>query len=79
MKIYIRISICKFVGQELLRCLYPQPTVSTKQVQDRLGVTHPPADALISSFQKAGLLKEVTGYKRSRLFSFAEYLRIFKQ
>lgn len=67
------------IGQELLKFLYSNPTVSAKRVKDQLGVTHPSANALIKGFRDVGILKEVTGYKRNRLFSFSEYLRLFNR
>jgi Fic family protein len=66
------------LGQEMLRFLYSQPTVSSKQVQEYLKITHPSAGALITAFQKAGILKEVTGHKRNRLFSFHAYIKLFR-
>lgn len=66
------------VGQELLHYLYSHPTISAKTAQDHLKITHPSANTLLAAFQKTGILKEVTGYKRNRLFSFTEYLKLFK-
>lgn len=67
------------IGQTLLHYLYSQPTVSVNRVKEHLEISHPSANALIAEFLKAGILKEVTGYKRNRLFSFTEYLKLFRQ
>ncbi len=66
------------LGQELLNYLYSSPTISAKRACKQLGVTHPSANALIRSFQEVGILKEITGYKRNRLFTFDAYLKLFK-
>lgn len=65
------------VSQELLKYLYSQPIVNIKQVMEKLGITSPSANTLIKKFQRAGIIKEITGFKRNRLFVFDEYLRLF--
>lgn len=65
------------IGQDLLRYLYSQPIINSKQVADKLGVTSPTAQLLVRKFQESGILKEITGFKRNRLFAFDEYLRLF--
>jgi Fic family protein len=65
------------IAQGLLRHLYSQPILNSKQVGDVLRVTSPTAQLLVKKFQEAGILKEITGFKRNRLFAFDEYLRLF--
>jgi Fic family protein len=65
------------VGQGLLRFLYTQPIVNVRQIQEKLGITAPSANSLATAFEQIGILKEITGYKRNRLFSFTEYIKIF--
>ncbi len=67
------------LGQELLRVLYKHPVLNVKQIQEKLKITHPSANSLVAGFEKLGILKEITGYKRNRLFSFDEYIKIFKK
>lgn len=64
-------------GQLLLKILYSQPIVTAKTVGQLLNITHPAANQLIKHFQNAGILKEITGFKRNRLFVFAQYLDLF--
>jgi Fic family protein len=64
-------------GQLLLKILYSQPIVTAKTVGQLLNITHPAANQLIKDFQNAGILKEITGFKRNRLFVFAQYLDLF--
>ena len=65
------------IGQELLRALYTQPIMNVRQIQDKLKITAPSANSLAVSFEQLGILKEITGYKRNRLFSFHDYIKIF--
>lgn len=67
------------IGQKLLRCLYSEPIMSAKKIGERLQITHPSVNQLIKDFQKIGILKEITGFKRNRLFVFKEYLDLFKK
>lgn len=65
------------VGQALLKELYSQPTMNVNQIAEKLKITHQSASALTKQFEKIGILQEVTGFKRNRLFTFAEYLSLF--
>lgn len=67
------------VGQELLKNLYSQPILNTKQIAERLNITHPSASSLAGQFEKIGIFKEITGFKRNRLFVFSEYLKLFEK
>lgn len=65
------------IAQELLEYLYSQPIINTKQTAEKLDITSPTAHLIIKKFQEVGILKEITGFKRNRLFVFDEYLRLF--
>ena len=66
-------------GKELLRVLFSKPVVSVNHARAGLDIkTHQAANSLIKNFQRLGILKEVTGYKRNRLFYFSKYMSLFK-
>ena len=67
------------VGQDLLKYLYSRPIVNTSQVVQELHITQPSANTLISQFEKIGILRETTGFKRNRSFVFSEYLDLFEK
>ncbi|MFH1657595.1 MAG: Fic family protein [bacterium] len=67
------------IGQELLRYLYSQPILNTNQIAERLQITQPSASALVKQFEKIDIFKEITGFKRNRLFVFSEYLKLFEK
>lgn len=64
-------------GQALLRQLYSQPVMGANEVAARLDITHQSASSLIRSFEGMGVLREITGRKKDRLFMFSEYLGLF--
>lgn len=64
-------------GQQLLKILYSRPIVTAKIVGQQMSITHPAANQLLKDFQKIGILQEITGFKRNRLFAFKEYLDLF--
>jgi len=64
-------------GRALLRELYSQPVMSANDIANKLVITHQSASSLIRSFEEMGILREVTGRKKDRLFVFSEYLSLF--
>lgn len=64
-------------GLALLNQLFSQPVVSAKLVELRLGVSQPTASGLVNDITRIGILHELTGKKRNRLFAYREYLNLF--
>jgi len=67
------------IGQELLKHLYSQPILNANQIAKKLQITQPSASTLVKQFEKIGIFKEITGFKRNRLFVFSEYLKLFEK
>ncbi|MDD5154137.1 MAG: Fic family protein [Desulfovibrionales bacterium] len=67
------------IGRRLLTSLYSAPIMSAKTIGQILNITHPAANRLIKDLQDLGILKELTGFKRNRLFMFHEYLELFEK
>lgn len=63
----------------LLRILFKEPVISIPRVRDQLGVTYQTASNLVSRLAELGILKELTGSPRYRLYSYEEYLRIIEE
>jgi Fic family protein len=61
----------------VLQHLYAQPIVDMADLTQLLQVNKTTALRLIDDFEKLGILKEITGYKRNRIFSFEKYLNLF--
>jgi Fic family protein len=64
-------------GLTLLERLFSQPVVSAKLVERLLDVSQPTASGLVNDLTNMGLLVELTGKKRNRLFAYREYLDLF--
>jgi Fic family protein len=64
-------------AKKLMNFLYRKPVINVKDVENALGVTTKPANAIIQEFEKLEILKELTGYKRNRLFLFEKYYKLF--
>ena len=65
------------MGRVALQMLYKNPLISAKLLAATLAISQPTADALIYSFVKIVVLKEITGQQRHRLYAFDKYLRLF--
>jgi cell filamentation protein, protein adenylyltransferase len=66
-------------GLRLLSTLFDRPLVNVKFVADALEVTFPTANRLVGRFEDLGLLREVTGQRRSRRFRYDPYLKLFDE
>ena len=64
-------------ARAMLNLLYRKPVVSAGDLERELGITHPTANALLKDFMRLGILKELTGGERHRLYSFEAYLDLF--
>ncbi|MFM2381203.1 MAG: hypothetical protein RLZZ143_3786 [Cyanobacteriota bacterium] len=64
-------------GPQLLNLLFEQPLVNIQFIKNNLGCAYVTANNLVDQFQELGLLKEITGWKRNRLYRYEPYLKIF--
>jgi Fic family protein len=65
-------------GQVLMNHLFRQPIVDSSDVAEILAVNAATAHRLIGDFISSGILHEITGYRRNRVFVFKEYLDLFR-
>lgn len=61
-----------------LDLLYVRPLVDANLVRDELGVTHPTARSILARLEALGIIEEVTGGRRNRVFRHSPYLRLFE-
>jgi len=65
-------------GRRLINYLYGKPSVNINTAMDLLHINKNPARRLIEVLQEKGILEEITGYYRNRIFLFRRYLDIFR-
>ncbi len=63
----------------LLDYLFERPLITVNAARERLGISFPAANGMISELSKVGLLTEVTGGRRNRMFRFGPYLDLFAE
>lgn len=65
------------LAREALNHLYRRPFVDARDLEDALQVTTPTANALIKALMARGILVEVTGQQRGRIYAFERYFNLF--
>lgn len=66
------------LAQEFLHYLYSNPIVDGQEVSRQLSINPSTVLRLIENFIQLGILKEITGYKRNRVFIFEKYIQLFE-
>ncbi len=64
-------------AQKLIIYMFSNPIVNNKNIKEELKISFNSANRLISSLIELGILKEITGSSRNRLFALKEYLDLF--
>jgi Fic family protein len=61
----------------LLQHLFKKPVIHVNQVKDLINSSYKTANDLVTEFVNVGILKEMTGQSRNRVFVFDEYIKLF--
>ncbi len=64
-------------AQQLLSQLYKRPSTTVHDVSELLGISSTAATNLIKQLQSDGVLREITGYQRNRVYLFERYITLF--
>lgn len=64
-------------ARQALNLLYRKPIVSAADVEQALSISTPTANMLIRDLIRLGVLKEITGQLRGRLYEFERYFELF--
>lgn len=59
--------------------MFSLPINSNKEIMKKLDISFNSANRLIRSLTELGLLNEITGFSRNRLFVLKEYLDLFNK
>lgn len=64
---------------ELLLHLFSQPATTVAKISEQLKISISSANTLANELEKAGILKEITGFSRNRVFFLHEYIDLFEK
>jgi len=65
-------------GQQLILYLYGTPTITVNKTMELLAIKYVPANRLIAALVDMGILQEITGFQRNRIFLLRRYIDIFR-
>jgi Fic family protein len=61
----------------LLSALFQRPLLNVNLAAEILGTTYPTASRLVGGLEDLGILVEITGRKRSRIYRYEPYISLF--
>lgn len=64
-------------GLQILEALYRRPLITVNEIARALGVTYATANIIAGRFVDAGILFEITGRQRNRVFRYTPYIDLF--
>lgn len=65
------------LAREAINLLYRKPVLDAAALEKALGISTPTANKLIKALIEKGILKEITGQQRGRVYAFERYLALF--
>jgi Fic family protein len=65
-------------AQKIVHYLYRRPVINAAKVGEVAEVSPPSAYKLVADLERFGILKEITGGKRGKMYTFEAYLQLFK-
>ena len=66
-------------GHIVLERLYERPTITVNAVRQLIGATFPAANQLVARLVDVGILREITGRVRNRIFAYQGYIDLFDE
>jgi len=64
---------------QLLDGLFNKPVITINSIKEITNLSFPNANRLASEFEKIGILEEITGQKRNRIYEFVKYMDILNE
>lgn len=61
------------------QCVQTHPIVSIAAVAEKVGISFPTASVAVDHLSRMGILREISGKRRNRLFVYGEYLDILNE
>jgi Fic family protein len=66
-------------ASKLLEYLYQKPIITVNDIVEPLEISKQTANLLVKDFESHGILKEITGYQRNKMFVFVKYMDIYSK
>lgn len=66
-------------ASKLIEFLYQKPIIAIGDIIEPLEMSKPTANSLVKEFENRGILREITGFQRNKLFVFDRYLTIYSR
>ena len=63
----------------MLDYLFDKPMVSVREAEQVMDVSYVTASSVIGNMEKAGLLVEITGQKRNKVYRYEPYIALFNR
>lgn len=63
----------------IVESLYTKPITTSASLASRLDLSQPTTDRLLTDLQRLGIVAELTGQRRNRVFYFKEYYDLFRE
>lgn len=74
----IQLGKKQMLAKNVLQYLYSQPITDMQSIAIAANVSVTSISRLLNDFIRLGILVELTGFKRNRIFAFEQYLKLFR-
>lgn len=74
----IKLGKKQMLAKNVLQYLYSQPITDMQSIAIAANVSVTSISRLLNDFLRLGILVELTGFKRNRIFAFEQYLKLFR-
>jgi Fic family protein len=64
-------------GFKLLDHLFEMPIMTTRAAEEFMNVSYVTASSIIQKMKELGILKEITGQRRNKVFQYEPYFQLF--
>ncbi|MCX8009863.1 MAG: Fic family protein [Ignavibacteria bacterium] len=65
------------LAKKVVNYLYKYPIITLNYLVEEFSISKQTANSIIKDFVNLGILKEITGQKRNRMYLFEEYVKLF--
>ena len=67
------------LAKKVIKYLYKNPIITVNYLVEEFSISKQTANTIIKDFVKLGILTELTGQKRNRMYLFEDYVKLFER